>query len=159
MTVGRRLRRLLFKVPSASHRFLYRASGGRLGATMRGLPILLLTTTGRKSGELRTTPLPYFADGDRMVLVAANGGRPANPDWYLNLRQTPRVVIETGGARRAAIAETAGLEERERLWPLVLRRAPFYGPYRHHPEREVPLVILRPTETAKRDEEIRPSDE
>src|ERR671932_2544587 len=151
MTVRRALRRLLFKVPSAGHRFLYRASGGRLGATMRGLPILLLTTTGRKSGAPRTTPLPYFADGDRMVLVAANGGRPQHPDWYLNLRRTPRVEIETGGSRRPAVAEAAGPEERERLWPLVLERAPIYGPYRHHPDREVPLVVLRPIEADEHD--------
>ena len=128
----------------AAHRGLFRLTGGRIGASMFGIPPLLLTTTGRRTGQPRTWPLGYLPDGDRLVLIASLGGAPRNPAWYLNLRDNPRVTVEVGSDRRAMVAETARGEERRRLWDEFVRRHPRYGDYQKKTTREIPVVILRP---------------
>jgi deazaflavin-dependent oxidoreductase (nitroreductase family) len=129
---------------STVHRALYRASGGRLGSKVWGLPILLLTTTGRKSGVPRTTPLCYLTDGDDLVVVASNGGMDWFPDWWLNLQREPRATVELGSSSRPVVAREAGPEERERLWATLTGIAPGYLGYQKKTSREIPLGILQP---------------
>lgn len=125
------------------HVGLYRASGGRLGARLRkGVPVLLLTTTGRKSGKRRTTPLLYVEEGDRYVVIASAGGAPSHPAWYLNLRSNPAATIQVGGRKLAVTAETAGPEERAGLWPKLTRMWPQYDDYQAKTRREIPVVVL-----------------
>ncbi len=96
------VRRLLFSAFVKVHVALYRAGGGRVGGRLRkGVPVLLLTTTGRKTGRRRTTPLLYVEEGDRYVVVASAGGAPSHPAWYLNLRSNPAATIQVGGRKLA----------------------------------------------------------
>jgi F420H(2)-dependent quinone reductase len=132
------------KTMSSVHRALYRRSGGRAVGRVWGLSILLLTTTGRKSGARRTTPLCYLADGDDLVVVASNGGMDWFPDWWLNLLREPRATVEIGRERRAVVARQASPEERERLWRAITAIAPGYLGYQRRTHREIPLGILEP---------------
>jgi F420H(2)-dependent quinone reductase len=125
------------------HAFLYRLSGGRIGGRAWGLRILLLTTTGRKTGRLRTTPLCCFPDGDALVVVASNGGG-RTPFWFLNLEDNPRATIQLGRERRAVTARAASPEERERLWAAITAVAPGYLRYQQRAHRTIPLGILDP---------------
>lgn len=109
--------------------------------------MLLLTTTGRKTGRRRTTPLLYVEEHGRYVVVASVGGAPSHPAWYLNLRSNPAATIQVGGRRLAVRAETAGLEERARLWPRLTQMWPQYDAYRAKTRREIPVVILAPSAT------------
>ena len=100
--------RIAMKVLGTLHRWLYRASSGKLGKTFFGSPILLLTTTGRKTGQSRTWPLTYLQDeGERFIVVASNGGQPKHPTWYLNLQANPHVIVQRGEQVRAIIARVA----------------------------------------------------
>jgi deazaflavin-dependent oxidoreductase (nitroreductase family) len=135
--------RATLRLVSAIHRVLYRASGGRAGGGVWGLPILLLTTTGRTSGAPRTTPLCYLADGDELVVVASNGGMDWFPNWWLNLQQDPHATVELGGSRRPVVARAADPDERARLWAKLTAIAPGYLGYQSKTSREIPLGILR----------------
>jgi deazaflavin-dependent oxidoreductase (nitroreductase family) len=140
------VRRFLLKLFSRLHVFLYTVSAGRFGGTFRRTaPVLLLTTTGRKSGKRRTTPLLYLADGNRYVVVASVGGAPTHPAWYLNLRGDPAATIQIGGRLLAVTAETAGPEQRARLWPKVAQMYPGYDAYQARTTREIPIVVLTPS--------------
>lgn len=140
------VRRLLFDALVKAHVALYRASGGRLGGQLRkGAPVLLLTTTGRKTGRQRTTPLLYVEEADRSVVVASAGGAPSHPAWYLNLRSNPTATIQVGSRKLAVTAETAGPEERARLWPRLTQMWPQYDDYQAKTRREIPVVILTPS--------------
>lgn len=134
--------RLLFLIAKTLHGTLYRLSGGRVGARVGGLPVLLLTTTGRKTGKKRTVPLSYLADAGAVVLIGSKGGAPRHPAWYLNLETNPEVVVQIARERRQLRARRATAEEAARLWPLILDRAPGYARYRAKAPREIPLVIL-----------------
>ena len=121
----------------------YRETGGAVGHDWRrGAKILLLTTTGRKSGEPRTAPLIYEADGDRYVIVASKGGAPDHPGWYLNLVEHPDVQLQVRDEVFPARAHTAEGEERERLWELVNRQWPDYDAYQEKTDRQIPVVVL-----------------
>ena len=124
------------------HAGLYRLSGGRIGSHVAGLPVLLLTTTGRTSGKRRTVPLSYLDSGDALVLIGSKGGAPRHPDWYLNLEADPAVRVQLGREHRQLHARRATPEEAGRLWPEVLARAPGYGRFRAKTSREIPLVLL-----------------
>jgi F420H(2)-dependent quinone reductase len=126
------------------HTAVYRASGGRLAGEARNLPVLLLTTTGRKTGKQRTVPLLFIRDGDDLVVVASNGGMDWFPAWWLNLQQRPAAVVEIGRERRDVTAGKAGLARRARLWPEFTGRYPGYLEYEGRTPREIPLVILHP---------------
>ena len=120
----------------------YRETGGEVGHIWNGVPTLLLTTTGRRSGEQRTTPLIYGRDGERYVVVASKGGAPRHPAWYLNLSAKPDVELQVAAERFRARARTAAANERERLWGLMAGIWPAYDDYQAKTEREIPLVVL-----------------
>lgn len=138
------MRRLLTRVFSALHATLYRLTGGRFVGNMWGMRVLLLTTTGRKSGQPRTTPLNSLPYEDGYVVVASVGGAPKHPDWFLNLQQEPRASIRIGDREVAVRAEVLGPAERAALWPRLVALAPTYDEYARKTEREIPLVWLRP---------------
>jgi deazaflavin-dependent oxidoreductase (nitroreductase family) len=118
-------------------------SGGRLaGRIAGGAPVLLLTTTGRKSGKQRTTPLLYLDDAGRYVVIASVGGAPKHPAWYLNLLTNPAATVEVGKRKLAVTAATASPEERARLWPLAVQMYAGYAGYQAKTTREIPVVIL-----------------
>jgi proline iminopeptidase len=121
----------------------YRETGGKVGHVWReGSTILLLTTTGRTSGEKRTAPLIYAADGPRYVIVASKGGAPENPGWYKNIEKTPEVELQVKDEVFRARAHTAKGEERARLWPKVNAVWPHYEEYAKKTTREIPVVVL-----------------
>jgi deazaflavin-dependent oxidoreductase (nitroreductase family) len=121
----------------------YRETGGEVGHIWKkGSKTLLLTTTGRKSGEPRTTPLIYEQDGDKYVIVASKGGAPEHPGWYANLEKDPQVELQVKGDVFPARARTAQGEERERLWKLAAQQWPDYDAYQQKTDREIPVVVL-----------------
>jgi deazaflavin-dependent oxidoreductase (nitroreductase family) len=122
----------------------YRDTGGERGYHWRGTTILLLTTTGRNSGEDRTTPLIFRDDGDAWVVVASKGGAPDHPDWYKNLAADPDAVIQVKSERLPVRAETASGDERARLWRLMTEVWPAYDNYQQRTDREIPVVVFRP---------------
>jgi deazaflavin-dependent oxidoreductase (nitroreductase family) len=132
------------KIMGAVHIALYRRSGGRLGGRFRGVPCLLLTVTGRKSGKQRTAPLLYGRDGDDYVIIASKGGMPTSPLWWVNLRSNPAAEIEVGGERRRVTAEEVQGEDRERLWRMMATAYPDYDSYQIKTTRVIPVVRLRP---------------
>ncbi|EME23915.1 nitroreductase family deazaflavin-dependent oxidoreductase [Rhodococcus triatomae] len=126
----------------------YRATGGRLGGKWRvgsaarnGLPICLLTTTGRKSGQPRISPLLFLEDGDRVVLVASQGGQPKHPMWYLNLKADPNVTVQIRSQVRALTATVADDDERAELWPKLVAMYPEFDDYQSWTERKIPVVV------------------
>jgi deazaflavin-dependent oxidoreductase (nitroreductase family) len=134
--------RFVLPIMTALHRVLYRLTDGRLGGRISTMPVLLLTTTGRKTGAQRTIPLSYFDDGEAYVVIGSRGGAPQHPAWYLNLEAHPEVEVQVGTERRRMRARRANADEAERLWPRILERAPVYGKYRARTRREIPLVLL-----------------
>jgi F420H(2)-dependent quinone reductase len=139
------------------HSFIYRHSGGVIGSRFVAGRALLLTTIGRKSAEPRTCALIYVRDGERLVVVASNGGSDRPPFWLLNLQADPDVTVQIARHKFSARATMASAEERERLWPVVNRHnmglAPIMHPgargrydvYQRHTTRPIPIVVLEPT--------------
>ena len=107
--------------------------------------MLLLTTTGRKSGLPRTTPMPFHRDGERLVIVGSNGGADVDPLWWKNLEASPIGEVEIGRERLSVRAALASAEERERLWPVLTEWNPNYRRYESKTRREIPVVLLTPT--------------
>jgi deazaflavin-dependent oxidoreductase (nitroreductase family) len=137
------LQRAMLKVIGTLHRLLYRCSGGRMGTTLWGDPVLLLTTTGRKTGQERTWPICYLSAGDEIVLVASGGGATRHPAWYLNLQANPRVSVRVGERTTTMVARRAEGAERSSLWERFVRRYPVCAAYQRKSGRELPVVILR----------------
>src|SRR5438094_7701049 len=125
------------------HSMLYRASNGVIGGRIANSPVLLLTTTGRRSGKQRTVPLLYLMDGANVVLVASNGGAVKDPTWWLNLQNTSEAWIQIKGTRRRVKAERASAAEKQRLWPRLTAMYPGYKRYQEITDRDIPVVILR----------------
>lgn len=140
---------IVFKAATAAHRVLLRLSGGRLGSEMEKMPVLELTTVGRRSGKSRSVMLTAPArEGDTLVVVASRGGDDRHPDWFLNLQADPRVEVALQGAPpRTMTAQVVTGEERARLWEKITTNNPRYGSYQQRTEREIPVVLLRPTES------------
>ena len=139
------------KVMAAVNVWLFRKSGGRLGSHWRigagfrkPVPICLVEHTGRKSGLRRTTPLVYLRDGDRVVVVASQAGRPENPQWFHNVVADPAVTVQIGRERIAMTASVADPEERSRLWPKLVALYSDYDSYQSWTERVIPVVVLSP---------------
>jgi F420H(2)-dependent quinone reductase len=139
------LRRAAIKTLGRSHRAVYRLTRGRLLNRVAGMPVLLLTTTGRRSGRARTTPLTYFETRDELVVVASNGGEDRPPAWWLNLREQPQATITIGTRSHAVTARTATGEEHERLWPMITTAYPGYAAYARRTTRPIPVVVLART--------------
>ena len=129
------------KFLATQHVKMYRMTGGRFVGNP-GAPSLLLTTTGRKSGEPRTTALFYLPDGDRQILVASYAGDVRNPQWYLNLAANPTVTVQVGKNVRTTTATLVTGPERAALWPRLTENWPGYQDYQNRTERELPVVVL-----------------
>ena len=119
-------------------------SRGRLLGRVAGMPVLLLTTTGRKSGKPRTTPLTFFRDGNDLVVIASNGGSDRAPGWWLNLQHDPRAVVGIGGEELNVTARAAPPEQRERLWVEITATYSGYAKYQQKTARQIPVVLLTP---------------
>ena len=128
----------------AEHVRRYQETNGEVGYLWNGVPILLLTTKGRKTGEPRTTPLIFGKDGERYLIVASQGGAPKHPLWYLNLVETPEVKIQVLSKHFRAMAHIATEDEKPRLWQLVTETWPNYNVYQTRTNRVIPLVVLDP---------------
>ena len=120
----------------------FRANGGEGKVGGKIVPVILLTTTGAKSGLPRTTPLNYSRDGDRIIVIASKGGSPTHPDWYHNLVANPEVTVELGTERFQARASVAEGQERERLFDQQAALMPFFAKYQETTPRQIPVVIL-----------------
>jgi deazaflavin-dependent oxidoreductase (nitroreductase family) len=133
------------RIVTGFHRAVFRMSDGRLGNRGFGMPVLELTTTGRKTGKRRTTMLTSpVQDGAKVVVVASYGGDDRHPTWFLNLRDDPNVEITMNGQTRTMRARVASPEERTELWPRVVAAYKGYAQYQERTDREIPLVILEP---------------
>jgi len=132
------------KAMSVANTWVFRATGGKLGAKfMRGAPVLLLTTVGRKTGEPRVAPLIYLRDGERLVIVASKGGMSHHPLWFNNLEANPGVEVELPGTGKVPmVAQRASAEEKALLWPRLLEVYPDYDDYQARTERDIPVVML-----------------
>jgi deazaflavin-dependent oxidoreductase (nitroreductase family) len=126
----------------------YQESGGEVGYLWNGVSILLLTTTGRRSGQPRTNALIFGRDGDDYLVVASQGGLPNHPNWYWNLRDTPEAEVQVKAAHLAVTAHTAGDGEKPRLWKIMTDVWPNYDTYQSRTDRIIPLVVLTPTQQA-----------
>lgn len=124
--------------------WLYQRSNGKIGGKVQGLPVLLLTTTGRKTGKTRITPLGYFEHDGYYVITASNAGFDTHPAWFYNLKNQPRVKLQIQDKQLTAIAESANPTLRQQLWDKLVERAPGYRAYPKRTTREIPIVLLRP---------------
>src|SRR5689334_4101025 len=124
------------------HTRKYRETGGQEGHDWQGTKTLLLTTTGRKSGEPRELPLIYGKSGDDYLIVASKGGADTPPAWYLNLEADPNVELQVWGDRFKAKARTATSEERAAMWPTMTAEWPAYDDYQKKTDREIPIIVL-----------------
>jgi len=120
----------------------FRTSGGRVGGPFEGAPLLLLTSTGAKSGERRTTPVMYLADGERMVIFASKAGAPTNPAWYHNLVANPSATVEVGTETVDVDAVVTSGEERERLFNRQAELYPQFAEYAQSTTRQIPVIAL-----------------
>ena len=141
----------IIKVMSQVNTAVYRWTGGLLGSTWRvgsafpwGIPVLLLTTIGRKSGQPRTLPLIFIEEGDHIIIVASKGGLPSEPLWYKNLVANPECDVQIKRRKMKAKARTASPEEREALWPKLVAHYPDFASYATWTDRILPVVILEP---------------
>jgi deazaflavin-dependent oxidoreductase (nitroreductase family) len=136
---------VLIKWMSRVNTLAYKVSGGRVGGTfLQGAPVALLTTIGRKSGEPRVSPLLFLRDGDRVVLVASQGGRTNNPMWYLNLRANPKVTVQIKKEVLQLTARDATEAERAQYWPELVAMYSSFEDYQSWTERVIPIVICDP---------------
>ena len=149
VALRQRLRRWLIRGLSTLHLTVLRLSRGRLLGTVAGMPVLLLTTTGRRSGKLRTTPLTFLRDGTEIVLIASNGGSDRPPDWCLNLEHDPQAIVQIGADKLTVTARTASAAERERLWRQATSTYSGYARYQERTTREIPVLLLRTLEESR----------
>ena len=137
---------LVLKTMNTVHRTMLKLTGGRFGWEISNMPVLELTTTGRKSGQPRAVMLTSpLQEGSTLVVVASRGGDDQHPAWFLNLRDDPHVEVSLKGApKQPMTARVAGPEERARMWPKIVADHKNYGGYQQRTEREIPLVLLEP---------------
>ena len=131
-----------FRILGGVHRAVYRLTGGKVGGKIGPARVLLLTTTGRKSGRPRTQPLLYTPAGEGYAVIASKGGAPQHPLWYLNLRANPNIEVTVGRETRQLRARDAEGEERERLWRAMTRVYAGYDRYAEKTNRRIPVVVL-----------------
>lgn len=123
----------------------FRENEGKVGGPFQGAPLLLLHTTGAKSGQERVNPMMYQTIGDGFAVFASKGGAPTNPDWYHNLKAHPTVSIEVGTDTIDVVAAEATGEERDRLYGAQVKRSPSFAEYQEKTERTIPVMVLTPT--------------
>jgi len=139
------MRKSVMRAASALNTWIYRLSGGKLlGRFPSGVPVGLLTTTGRRSGRARTVPVLYLADGGDFILVASQGGAPTHPGWFLNLEADPKAELQIGPRRIPVTARPVAEEERDRLWPRLVAMYRPYDDYQRRTTRRIPVVKLTP---------------
>jgi len=138
------LRNSAVKRWSRVHRVLFRFTGGRIGKRLVDNDMLLLTTTGRKTGQNHTVPLLYLTDDERLVVIASYGGRGYYPAWYLNLSDDPAVTVQLRGRTLEMVARAANPDERQQWWPRIVEAYDGYRVYQSRTEREIPVVFLQP---------------
>jgi F420H(2)-dependent quinone reductase len=136
------LKDALARVITAVHTEAYRRTGGRLGAKVGKTTMMLLTTTGRSSGQPRTTPLNCIADGDRYLAIASYGGDDRDPQWFKNLQANPEATIQLGSETIPVHARVATPEEKKTLWPKAVAAYKGYANYQRKTSRDIPVVIL-----------------
>jgi deazaflavin-dependent oxidoreductase (nitroreductase family) len=134
--------RWLLALITTVHRFLYRATNGRIGTRAGRAKMLLLTNVGRKTGRRYETPLLYVENGNGWVVVASNAGDERHPAWWLNLKAHPEAEIQIGPSHHSVRAREATPEEAETLWPRLLRSYRYYTDYRTRTKREIPVILL-----------------
>lgn len=134
----------IFRIFVAINVSLYRLTSGKFGGKVQGLPVLLLTTIGRKTGKKRITPLGYLEHYGSYVITATNAGFDTHPAWFHNLKSHPQVELQIADKQLTAIAEPANPTLRRQLWARFVERAPGYGAYESRTSREIPVVVLRP---------------
>lgn len=140
-----RIGTIAVRIMSAVNTWVFKLSGGRLGNRfLRGAPVLLLTTTGARSGQRRTTPLIYLEDGEDVVLVASKGGMSHHPAWYHNLVKHPDAEVQIGSAVRPVRARRASDEEKAALWPRLVAIYRDYDDYQARTSRDIPVMVLSP---------------
>ena len=122
----------------------FRANAGRVGGMFEGTPLLLLHTTGARTGRERVNPLGYLRDGERLVVFAANGGARTNSDWYYNLVANPEVTVEVGSETKTGVATVLSGDERDRLFAEEARRHPTLGEYQERTSRIIPVIAIAP---------------
>jgi deazaflavin-dependent oxidoreductase (nitroreductase family) len=133
------------KIVTGLHKGVFAATDGKVLNRFSGMPVVMLTTTGRKSGQLRTTMLTTpLQEGDTIVLVASYGGDPRHPQWFLNLQAHPEVDVVVDGRKQHMRSRVASPEEKARMWPLVTAKYKGYAGYQEKTTRDIPLVILEP---------------
>jgi deazaflavin-dependent oxidoreductase (nitroreductase family) len=120
----------------------YRTNGGKVTGQFAGAALLLLTTTGARSGQSRTNPLAYSRDGDRLVVIASKGGAPTSPDWYHNLLAHPEATVEMGSERFPVRASFPQGEERTRLYDQQAAQMPNFAEYQRNTARQIPVIVL-----------------
>jgi deazaflavin-dependent oxidoreductase (nitroreductase family) len=120
----------------------FRANEGKVGGRFEGRPVLLLTTTGAKSGRAFTLPLVYLQDGERLLIFASKAGSPTNPDWYHNLVANPSVTVEVGAESYEATAKVLTGEERDRQYARQVEAMPMFGEYQQKTTRVIPVIAL-----------------
>jgi F420H(2)-dependent quinone reductase len=135
----------LIKWISRLNTFMYRRSGGEgLGGTVQNIPVALLITTGRKSGQPRVSPLYFLRDGDRVIVAASKGGSEKNPMWYLNLKANPEVQVQIKKETLGLRARDATDEERAKYWRELVDMYPTYADYQSWTDRQIPIVVCEP---------------
>jgi deazaflavin-dependent oxidoreductase (nitroreductase family) len=136
--------RVMMRAVTVINRFLFKLTNGKVGGRFGKVKILLLTTTGRKSGRPRTVPLQYFEAGGDLALVGSNAGDDRHPAWWLNLQAAPAAEVQIGADVKHVEARLATPEEKIRIWPGIIAVYPGYDEYQTRTSREIPLVLLRP---------------
>jgi deazaflavin-dependent oxidoreductase (nitroreductase family) len=124
--------------------WIYRRTNGKLGGTIQNAPVALLTTTGRKTGESRVSPLLYLREGDRVILGASRGGSDKHPLWYLNLKANPKVSVQIKDEVMSLTARDANDAERTEYWPKMVAMYPTFEDYKSWTDRVIPIVICDP---------------
>ena len=136
---------VVIKVMSRLTTRLYRLTNGRIGGKfLKGTDVVLVTTTGRRSGELRTVPLLFMQDGADLILVASQGGMPSNPAWYFNVIEHPEVTVNRRGVETEMAAREVEADERAELWPRLVAMYADFTDYQERTERTIPVIRLSP---------------
>ncbi len=144
-----RITRLIMRAFSKANVWVYRVSGGRLGAKFQGgAPVMLVSMMGCKSGKLRTTPLIHVSNGDDVLLVASQGGMAKNPVWYANVVANPEVTVQVGSTTRRMRARQVDDSEKQALWPVICAVHPDFEAYQQRTERNIPVFVCSPISQA-----------